>query len=159
MKLEVIDNFLDEKEFKNIQNIIMGNNFPWYFNNYITDEKDVNNFYFTHSFYNTPDKISHYFYLFKNFLNKIECKSLLRVKGNLYVGEKNKRKNKDHYDYKYKHKGCLYYLNDNNGETYFENKKILPKANRVVFFNPSKKHSSSICNDKKRRITINFNYF
>ena len=51
MKLEVIDNFLDEKEFKNIQNIIMGNNFPWYFNNYITDEKDVNNFYFTHSFY------------------------------------------------------------------------------------------------------------
>ena len=157
--MKIDDNFLDKEEFNNLQKILMSDNFPWYFSDYITDEKDINNFYFTHLFYNTPDKISHYFYLFENFLKKIECNSLLRIKGNLYVGEKEKRKNKDHYDYKYKHKGCLFYVNDNNGETYFDNKKVLPKENRVVFFDPSKKHSSSICNNQKRRVTINFNYF
>tara|TARA_R110000850_G_scaffold32876_1_gene90260 strand:- start:1038 stop:1511 length:474 start_codon:yes stop_codon:yes gene_type:complete len=157
--MKIVDNFLTNDEFENIKNILMGDDFPWYFNDYITDEKDTNNFYFTHLFYNSMDIKSNFFYLFKNFLDKIECKSLLRIKGNLYVSEKEKRKNKDHTDFKYKHKGCLFYINDNNGETYFGDKKVLPKANRAVFFDPSKKHSSSICNNEKRRITINFNYF
>ncbi len=32
-------------------------------------------------------------------------------------------------------------------------------ANRILFFDPSEEHSSSLCTDQKRRITINFNYF
>ena len=37
--------------------------------------------------------------------------------------------------------------------------KIIPKANRAVFFDPSQPHSSSPCTDRKRRVNINFNYF
>ena len=37
-------------------------------------------------------------------------------------------------------------------------KKIKPKENRAVFFNPSIEHCSSTCTDEKRRITINVNY-
>ena len=70
-----------------------------------------------------------------------------------------KRKNNAHKDYNFSHKGCLFYLNDNNGETHFKNKKVLPKANRAVFFNPSESHSSSLCTDQNRRVVINFNYF
>ena len=54
------------------------------------------------------------------------------------------------------HKGCLFYLNNNNGFTSFGKEKVNPKENRVVFFNPNEEHSSSLCTDKKRRININF---
>ena len=35
--VEVIDNFLDKEYFKEIQNIMLGGDFPWYYNRYITD--------------------------------------------------------------------------------------------------------------------------
>ena len=72
---------------------------------------------------------------------------------------KSKRKNKPHVDYTFEHKGCLFYINTNNGATFFEKEKVLPKENRVVFFQPHKLHSSSLCTDQKRRLVINFNYF
>ena len=46
--MKIVDNFLTNDEFENIKNILMSDDFPWYFNDYITDEKDINNFYFTH---------------------------------------------------------------------------------------------------------------
>ena len=66
--MKIVDNFLTNDEFENIKNILMSDDFPWYFNDYITDEKDTNNFYFTHLFYNSMDIKSNFFYLFKNFL-------------------------------------------------------------------------------------------
>ena len=48
---------------------------------------------------------------------------------------------------------------NNSHTTHFKNKKVLPKENRAVFFDPSIPHSSSLCTDEKRRVTINFNYF
>ena len=157
--VKVVNNFLDKEEFNKIYNILSSDEFPWYFSEYITSPKDPKHyFYFIHHFYKNyyPSK---WFYLFDNFLNKINCKSLLRIKGNLMIGEKQQRKNKPHKDYNFEHKGCLLYLNDNNGKSYFEDKQVLPKANRVVFFDPSKEHCSSVCTDKKRRMVINFNYF
>tara|TARA_R110000782_G_scaffold232775_1_gene318956 strand:+ start:640 stop:1137 length:498 start_codon:yes stop_codon:yes gene_type:complete len=163
---KVIDNFLDINEFNAIKKIVSGDNFPWYYNNSITNEKDLKNkFYFTHHFYkdldpqHTPGVSSDYFYLLKNFLIKIECKSIIRIKANLHLNINKKQINQPHSDYSFSHKGCLFYLNDNNGLTYFKNKSVKPKANRVVFFDPSKKHSSSLCTDKNKRININFNYF
>ena len=158
MKTQIIDNALSSKEFKDIQNVLLGGYFPWYYNKDMTFEKD-NSLYFTHKFYETPAAISNQFYLFEKMINKLKCKSILRVKGNLYVGEKERKKHADHVDYTFKHKGCIFYINDNNGETYFESKKILPVENRAVFFDPSKKHNSSSCNDSDIRVTINFNYF
>tara|TARA_R100000742_G_C4184444_1_gene18500 strand:+ start:72 stop:551 length:480 start_codon:yes stop_codon:yes gene_type:complete len=157
-ELKIIDNFLDEKDFKLIQDHLMGDFFPWYYNNGISFKKD-NDLYFTHTLYQTPAGISNKFYLCEKILRKIKYKSLVRVKGNLYVGEKEKRKHLPHTDYDFPHKGCLFYINTNNGETYFGKEKVLPVANRMVFFDPGKKHSSSVCSDNDVRITINFNYF
>ena len=157
---KVIDNFLDKKYFNEIKNFILSEEFPWYYNEYISDKNDPKDFYyFTHVFYNENSANSSAYSIWKNFLKKIDCKALIRIKANMHNNLNKKRKNKLHVDYPYSHKGCLFYLNSNNGETYFKNKKVLPKENRAVFFDPSIPHSSSLCTDKKRRITINFNYF
>ena len=96
---------------------------------------------------------------YNNFLEKIKCKSIMRAKANLYLRKDKQEKHQPHTDYPFSHKGCLFYINTNNGETYFGKEKVLPVANRMVFFDPGKKHSSSVCSDNDVRITINFNYF
>jgi len=157
---KVVDNFLPEQEFFKIQNIICGNSFPFYYHDKITDENDpIDYYYFIHLFFIDNEPNSNYFNLWKSFLKKIECRALIRIKGNMYPGSKKKIIHRPHKDYDYPHKGCLFYMNDNNGATYFKDKKVLPKANRAVFFKPHELHSSSVCTNQKRRITINFNYF
>ena len=160
MAIQVKDNFLNDQEFEEIKNNIMGNNFPWFFYDYITNDNDhIDNFYFIHNIFRQPSLVSGWFELFNNFLEKIEYKSLLRIKANLYLKTKNKVIHKPHKDYYYEHKGCILYINDNNGETFFGKEKVKPKANRIVFFNPNEEHSSSTCTDQQRRVNINFNYF
>ena len=158
--IEVIDNFLPEKEFKEIQNVICSDSFPFFYSGTVADDDDPpDQYYFIHLFFihNAPN--SSYFNMWDNFLKKINCKALIRIKGNMYIGNQKKQIHKAHRDYDYPHKGCLFYINTNNGATIFEGKEVLPKENRVVFFEPHKPHSSSICTDQNRRITINFNYF
>ncbi len=159
--IKVVDNFLDKEYFNELKEFIFSDNFPWYYNNCITDKNDPKNyFYFTHVFY-SPDSFqnSNHFLMWKKFLKKINCKALIRIKAGMYVNVDKKRKHETHIDYDFPHKGCLFYINDNNGETHFENKKVKPKENRAVFFDPHKPHASSVCTDQKRRIVINFNYF
>ena len=158
MAIQVIDNFLDKENFNNIKNVIMGDNFPWYYNDFMTRDLD-NKFYFTHTFYREPGLTSNWFDVMLPIIQKLQSKSIIRIKANNYCWMHKKDKNEEHVDYSFKHKGCLFYLNDNNGSTYFKDKIVTPKANRAVFFDPSIPHSSSLCSDQKRRLTININYF
>ncbi len=84
---------------------------------------------------------------------------MIRIKGNLHVKHSSVRVNEKHVDYNYDHKGCLFYINKNNGYTVFGKERVLPKENRAVFFNPRKPHQSSRCSDENIRVNINFNYF
>ena len=157
---KVIDNFLDEQYFKEIKDTISSFDFPWFYNDCISDKNDPKNYYyFIHLFYQANNQNSNYYPMWNKFLQKIDCKAVIRIKGNMYMNVGKKRKHKKHTDYPYSHKGCLLYINDNDGDTYFEKENVQAKANRVVFFDPSKPHSSSACSDQKRRLTVNFNYF
>ena len=40
MAIQVIDNFLEKEKFNNIKNIILGSNFPWYYNDFMTRDPD-----------------------------------------------------------------------------------------------------------------------
>ena len=66
----------------------------------------------------------------------------------------------DHFDLSFPHKGAIFYVNTNDGFTVLEDgTEIKSIENRVLLFDPSTKHHSTTCTDKKVRITINFNYF
>jgi len=158
MAIQVIDDFLDKEVFNNIKNILLGDNFPWYYNDFMTRDPD-NKFYFTHTFYREPGVVSDWFNMWLPVIRKLECKSIIRIKANNYCWIHKAEQNEFHSDYPFKHKGCLLYINNNNGPTYFKNKKVEAKANRVVLFDPSVPHASSLCDNRKRRVTVNFNYF
>ena len=146
---------------------MLGPTMPWFHQPHSTLDSDrTDDFYFTHNFYNDiqsktlhPGPVGDYYNLVINFLKQLKCKSVIRVKGNLYLNKNKKEIHQYHTDFTFKHKGCLLYINDNNGFTYFEKEKVKPKANRAVFFDPSKDHASSLPTDNNRRVNINVNYF
>tara|TARA_R110000744_G_scaffold41174_1_gene93234 strand:+ start:118 stop:591 length:474 start_codon:yes stop_codon:yes gene_type:complete len=157
--MDIIDNFLDKTEFKQIQEIIMGDEFPWYYNKHISTSTDNKHFYFfSHNFLKNEVK-SELFGLWKNFLKKLNYKALIRIKGGLYPSHPEVRPNNFHVDFPFKHKGCIFYINNNNGPTVIGKKSIFPKENRAVLFDPSLPHKSSLCSNQQVRVTITFNYF
>mgnify|MGYP003139091525 CR=1 FL=1 len=157
--MKIIDNFLDKTVFNHIQKIMMGDNFPWYYNKFISSSKDEKHlFFFTHNFFKDKTQ-SNFFNLWEPFLQKLDCKALIRIKGGLYPSQPKVRHNNFHTDFPFKHKGCIFYINNNNGPTEIEKKTILPKENRAILFDPSISHRSSCCSDQQVRITVTFNYF
>ena len=64
-----------------------------------------------------------------------------------------------HIDYPFTHNAAVLYVNDNDGYTEIDNKKIESVANRVSIFDGSKEHNSTTCTDQKVRVVMSFNYF
>jgi len=161
MAIQIIDNFLDKQEFNSIKSVLMGNEFPWFYHDYVSEKQEKDKFYFNHNFYSDSKPQSIFFDSLKPLIHKLEVKSLIRVKGNLHTKADKMTYNNFHIDLPFKHKGCLLYINNNNGCTYFKEsgKEVKPKENRAVLFDPSKDHKSSRCSDSKVRINININYF
>ena len=157
--MDIINHFLDKTEFEHIQKIMMGADFPWYYNKVISTSRDSKKlFFFTHNFFKN-EKQSNFFHLWETFLKKLNCKALIRIKGGLYPSHPVIRLNNFHVDLPFKHKGCIFYINNNNGPTVIGKKSILPKENKAVLFDPSVPHRSSACSDQQVRITVTFNYF
>ena len=70
--IKVVDTFLPDQEFFKIQEIICSNNFPFYYNDHITDEDDpVDYYYFIHLFFINNEPNSNYFNLWKSFLRNL----------------------------------------------------------------------------------------
>ena len=50
--IKIVDNFLNKKDFEYIRDIICSDEFPFYYNNYITKDTDpLSYYYFTHTFF------------------------------------------------------------------------------------------------------------
>jgi hypothetical protein len=163
MRYEVIDNYLPQEQFESIRDIMMGLNFPWYYNPNVAnknEDKYINSMYFIHIFCIRSVVNSGFFELIQPLFNKIDAKALIRVKGNMYPNVGSLLENDRHVDYEFEHKGAIYYLNTNNGPTVLEDgTKIDAVENRILFFDPSKEHYSTHCTDQKTRVNININYF
>jgi len=155
--VKVIDNFLPKNNFLEIKNTLESNNFPWFFQNTVSG-KD-NDYYFIHHLYNHDTISSNFFDMVKPILKKINIKSLIRIKCNMYPSTERSQKHSKHKDYPFEHLGAIYYVNSNNGYTSIGNKKIESIENRILLFDPSVEHNSVTCTNKKVRLNINFNYF
>ena len=163
MQYEVIDNYLPQEQFENIRDIMMGSNFPWYYNPNVAHENEdkyINSMYFTHTFCIDSVATSGFFDSILPLLRKMNVKAMVRVKGNMYPNVGSLLENDRHVDFDFPHKAAIFYINTNNGPTTLEDgTKIESVENRILFFDPSKEHYSTHCTDQKIRVNININYF
>ena len=162
---KVIDDFLDKKVFKEIQESILENTyFPWYFSDY-TDylgEKGLDKGKYIHTFYENNNSNSKHYNLLLPIIEKLKCVSLIKIKINSTNCSNEITEGTYHVDNK--HKGtttAVYYINTNNGYTKFKKnkKKINSVENRMVIFDSSLKHLGTNTTNAKRRVVLNINYF
>ena len=176
--MELIDNFLDQKEFDKLQTSMMGGEFIWLYNDGIDigpndPEKNkypkVDDFMFTHLFYFSGVMRSQDCGILLPIFEIINPISLWRIKANLLTRTSSIDEQTFHIDNtdledspeKLKHwRTAIFYVNTNNGYTEFEDgTKVESVANRMVTFSANLKHRGTSCTDEKTRIVINFNYF
>lgn len=163
IKHNIVDNFLPKENFIRVKELLLSNDFPWFYYKNITfgNESKGPLFYMSHAFYNNNQpNSSSYNFLKENLLKFMNIKSLIRVKANFYPNQSIKEINEMHKDYEFKHKGAIFSINTNNGGTLLKDgTKIDSIENRMLFFDPSIEHDSENCTDQKVRINININYF
>lgn len=156
--MKIIKNFCDEDKFKEIQKIILGSNFPFYFNDGVADHEQTNEFYFTHNFYRDYQPTSPYYKLLVPIIDMIKPKSLIRIKANLYPRTEKLHHHKKHEDFDFDNYGLVLSLNDCDGGTQIGDKFIPSIANQAIIFKANVPHNSTTCTDAKARFNINFNY-
>jgi len=157
--MNIYKNFLDKSKFKDLQLIIMGDSFPWYFNTGINKAKD-GFFQFTFIFMRKGklNCSNQMFDILKPILSKLKHKKILTIKANLLTKDVSNTEHGMHTDQKKGTTG-IFYINTCDGYTKFKNgKKIKSEENKYVEFNSVLKHTGSTCTDKDRRVVINFNY-
>lgn len=162
MKLTVIDNFLDNKDFEDLKSTMLGTYFPWFFNEMKTDFLDSKyNFQFTHLFYDNLKPNSSYFNILTPLVYKLNPAALVRIKANLTPITDQKVIYDYHVDYTdIKCKTAIYYLNSNNGKTLFDDGSSIDSVeNRLIYFDSNLLHTGTSCTDEKVRCVINLNYF
>ena len=173
MDLKVIDNFLSENDFQMLVNNTINRNdggqiplrvvsnvenwkkeetedyWSWYMINMVYTRDSPQN--------EICGKIYEMFVpKFKQFAN---FKTLIRIKINAYPYTNVVKEHKKHIDFEYKHIGAVFSLNTCDGYTKFaDGTKVESIANRIVFFDASKKHQSTTTSNAKLRYNINFNF-
>ena len=172
--VEVIDNFLNESDFKStLEGIVFNPSFQWFLNRGVTTndiiESNYNHFAFYHSFYsnerhnenhehNIGETDSEFINLIKPTTEKLNMKALLRSKVNLYYKTDKRVDHDDHVDMSFSHKGALLNLNTNNGGTVIDEKVYKSVANQLLLFDTSKPHRSFTQTDEELRFNIIVNY-
>lgn len=161
----IIDDFLESKDFDRLKSVMGSCTFPWYFNtpviNYpqtYCETSEKYNFQFVHTFYKEYQPSSDLFYLMLPLIEKINPKSILRIKANLTTKTDEIVEHGYHIDFE-NASTCVFYLNTNNGYTKFKNENIISSTeNRALFFDSNMQHTGSTCTDSFNRIVINLNY-
>ena len=157
--MKVINNCLNKEELVTIQNLMINNEFPWFITWGISSNKNKN-YQFTHNFHDGICIKSDYFNLMNSFIEILKPNSFIRIKANLLLKTNKIIKHGYHIDNKVKKsKTAIFYVNNNNGFTQFEN-GIISKSeeNKLIIFNTDQKHTGTTCTDELFRIVINFNY-
>ena len=181
--IEIRDDFLPYNIFKKLkEDIVYNSSFPWFLNkvldistegSYIgrTNCADEDNRQFCYLFYKTDqDKLSTRPHMGRE-LEKVipliqnyefshnQKYYLLHVKANLNVRAPENLEHGFHRDHPWNGKTSVFYLNDNDGYTKFQNGQVVKsKANRAVIFDSPELHTGSTPTDVYARYVINLNW-
>ena len=167
MENKIIDEFLPQETFNEIQNEILSSRFPFFITNKVNDyQKGENQFdwYATHTIYEDNVAKSSYYNKWGNiFLDRInqiaKVRALLRIKVNFYPNSKKLIEHAPHTDDEFTHIGAVFSLNTCDGFTRLhDGGKIDSVENRVVFFDASTPHNSTTTTTDIGRYNINFNF-
>jgi|TARA_R100000278_G_scaffold60375_1_gene49213 hypothetical protein len=182
MFFKVIDDFLHKTYFKEMQQSLESDEFPWYFNKNITynnEEADnvFQDFGFTHWFVHeenglTDTQLSHFMKPFiSQIMDTIDYNKVLRARADMVTWTQNNFLHEAHQDFAFPHKACVFYINQSDGDTVFYNvtkndyndkckiqERVSPKPNRLVIFDGDLMHSGHSPSQHKRRIIINSNF-
>lgn len=165
MSIEIKDNFLDQQDFNVIKNTMFGYDFPWYYQKnkvYSSEAPIPYMFQFIHVFYQDLGPTSSFFNLLLPLIDKINPKALVRIKANLTTRTPEIITYGHHVDYDETKllKTAVFYLNNNNGLTIFEDgSQIESVENRLVIFDCDMRHSGTSCTDENVRSVININFY
>ena len=161
--MKIIDNFLDDDLATNLKDTMLSSNFPWFYCDNIVSSQLDDRYQFVHIFYKEGQPVSPFYnYLIDSgFLQNLSIASLIKIKANLQAKTSTIEKNDLHTDHSFPNAlTAIYYVNANNGYTYFEDDQTIEsKSNRIVIFPSDKKHSGTTCTDEKFRCVLNINYY
>ena len=85
--MKIIDNFLPENDFKEIQDLVLGRDFPWFRQSAIATPEDNELCYFTHIAYNNESggvNSQYWRFFYDKFFKHIKHKTIIRFKVNYY---------------------------------------------------------------------------
>lgn len=157
--MKIYKNFLSKEDFKKIESIIMGDYMPWYYNDSVL-RSNKESFQFTYTFIAEGEKTCHQdmIDLIQPILSKLKYQKINRIKANLLSRDSKINEHGFHTDQEEGTTG-IFYMNDCNGYTKFEDGSIVSsESNKYVEFDSKLKHTGSSCTNAKRRVVINFNY-
>lgn len=162
--MKITNNLLNDTDYYALAAATLGSDFPWFFQSVKVGENPNPTYQtcqFTHLFYDKDTPSSDFFNLIIPILEKLDIRSLIKIKANLTIGDLDPVLSGMHFDYPYKEATTgVYYINTNNGYTLFDNgKKIYSEKNKLLTFNSPMKHSGMTCSDEQVRVVINLNYF
>ena len=173
MVIKIIDDFLPENEFELLVNNTINRNdghqtpFRVVSNVENWQKKETDDYWswyminMVYSMDSPQDEICGKIYemFVPKFKQLANFKTLIRIKINAYPYTKIVKEHKGHIDFEYEHVGAVFSLNTCDGYTKFsDGTKSESIANRIVFFDASKEHSSTTTSNAKLRYNINFNF-
>jgi len=161
--MKIIPNFLDQQNFLELKENMLGSYFPWFLAEGVVKTGD-NQFQFIHNFYKENKIKSTFYNLLLPILDKIKLRALIRIKANLIYKTNKIIEHGFHTDVNpikknTKQKTAILYMNTNNGYTKFKKSKVSSEENKMVIFNSREEHTGSSCTDQEFRVVINFNYY
>jgi len=161
--MKIIDNFLDEDEFKILQQYLTNDNFTWNLLPSIANNKQgLDQYQFVHTFFDiSKPSLQNYSNFLTPLFSKLQAKYILRVKANLRPRTTQGVLSDYHVDMSLNQQTAIYYLNTNNGYTKFQDSTFddVPSvANRLLTFSGQLKHCGCSATDSNYRILLNINY-
>jgi hypothetical protein len=165
----LINNFLDNENFHEIEKIITSRDMPWYTQLGSTTNED-GQVLFTHVLINEQQQVNSGLFetIGRPILNKIKLIEpdffrMIRMKINCLPNPNKKIKSDYHTDLpsNSNYKTLILSINDNNGYTEFKNKKIptfKSIKNSAYIFDGNEEHRSVSQTNTTYRWNINFNY-
>ena len=169
----IYDDVINQDSLERINNLFLNDDFPWFFaettaRNQFNFKDTFEHFQFVHWFIRESQINSPYINFFQNILEDLPIRldNIIRAKANFLpqVMHDKDEFNNPHIDLDEKHKICIVYLNDSDGDTFIfdDDKKIIkrvtPKKGRVLIMDGNFIHTSSHPVESKYRVILNINF-